>query len=268
MLADRPLAYSNTDHIYSILPSKPGVGATTLALNLSAAVARRGDSRVLLADMDLSCGLIRFLLKLPSGSIMDAFLRSEDMDLVLWRQTVMHRKGVDLLHSGGLDPQARLDPRQVQNLIDFARKDYQFMCFDTSGNLEQYSLQVMYESKEIFVVCTLDEPSLYLAREKINCLASAGLEHRVSLLLNRRPGNLEADVQDAEYIAGVPVRAVFPDCSRQVKTATMNADFLEPDCPFSKDMDAFTRRLMGEPGPRIPLGPLSDEVSQIEEEVA
>jgi pilus assembly protein CpaE len=262
MLRDSPLAYSSTEHIYSILPSKPGVGATTLAMNLSAAVARRRDSRVLLADLDLSCGMIRFLLKLPAGSIMDAFLRSAEMDVELWRQTVFRRDGVEILHSGGLDPHARLDPHQVQCLIDFARKDYNFMCFDMSGNLEQYSMQVMSESKEVFIVCTPEMASLQLAREKVACLATAGLRERASILLTRHDLNGQgqdpaAQAKRASDIAGIPVRAVFGDCTKQVENATMLATWVDRGSRFGKDLDAFTRQLMGDPGPPLAALPQS-----------
>jgi len=257
MLSETPLAYTNTEHIYSFLPSKPGAGSTTLAMNVSAAVARRGDTRVLLADLDLACGMIRFLLKLPPGSIMDAITRSADMDLELWRQTVFQRDGVDVLHSGGLDPQAHLDPRQVQGMIDFARQNYKFMCFDMSGNLEQYSLQVMYESKEVFVICTPDRASLELAREKVDCLASAGLKARASILLNRHGPDLAIQTAQAEEIAGVPVRAAFADSYKQVQRATMSATWLEPDSRFGKEIEMFSRILMGDALPPLPAAPLA-----------
>ena len=255
VLGATPVAYTNTEHIYSFLPAKPGAGATTLAMNVSAAVARRAaeqqwkNARVLLADLDLSCGMLRFLLKLPAGSIMDAILRSADMDMDLWRQTVIHRDGVDVLHSGGLDPQAHLDPYQVQCMIDFARKDYKFMCFDMSGNLEQYSLQVMGESKEIFIVTTPDRISLQLARDKLACLAKAGLLNRVSLILNRCAGNRRAPRETIEALVGAPVRAAFADRYSQVEKAIMAATWVAPKSGFGMECADFARLLLGEPAP-------------------
>jgi len=251
VLEETPLTYTHTEHIYSFLPSKPGVGATTLAMNITAAVARRGDARVLLTDLDLGCGMIRFLLTLPPGSVMDAIQRSAEMDLELWRQTVFHRDGVDILHSGGLDPQAQLDPLQVQCLIDFARKDYQFMCFDMSGNLEQYSLQVMNESKEVFIVCTPDVISLALAREKLDWLTKAGLRDRVSLLLNRDAHNLAIEGGRVESMVGAPVRAVFGNHYKQVEKAIMSATWVEPDSRLGKEFSEFASLLMGAPASAV-----------------
>jgi len=262
MLRETPLTYTHTEHIYSFLPSKPGVGSTTLAMNISAAVARRGDARVLLTDLDLGCGMTRFLLKLPPGSIMDAILRSAEMDLELWRQTVFHRDGVDILHSGGLDPQAQLDPLQVQCLIDFARRDYQFMCFDMSGNLEQYSLQVMNESKEVFIVCTPDVISLALAREKLGWLTKAGLRDRVSLLLNRHGHNLATARERVESAVGAPVRAVFGNYYKQVEKAVMSATWVAPDSNLGKEFAEFANLLTGSPTQE--LGALATALADVD----
>jgi pilus assembly protein CpaE len=258
-LNETPPVYAGTKHIYSFLPAKAGVGATTLAMNISAAVARRREVRVLLVDLDLACGMIRFLLNLPAGSIMDAIQRSPDMDLELWRQTVVPRDGVDVLHSGGLSPQAYLDPAHVQGMIDFARRDYGFMCFDLSGNMEQYSLHVMNESKEVFLVSTPEECTLRLAREKLAWLQSAGLRDRVSVLLNRhdRGGAVPAD-QTAQRIVGIPVRALFGNHYKLVERAVLAGGWVEPHSRLGRQCAEFAARLLtsaavqpSEPNPEV-----------------
>ena len=73
LLGSKPAEHTATDQIFSFVPSKAGVGASTLALNVSAALARRPDTRVLLNDFDLNSGMMRFLLKLQNQySVSDA----------------------------------------------------------------------------------------------------------------------------------------------------------------------------------------------------
>src|SRR5450755_1707774 len=60
----KPPMYTAKGRIYSFLPAKAGSGATTMALNLSGALSRVPNTRVLLADLDLSSGILRFLLKI------------------------------------------------------------------------------------------------------------------------------------------------------------------------------------------------------------
>ncbi len=50
-----------------------------------------------------------------------------------------------------------------------------------SGNLERYSLEIMHESKRIFLVCTPEIPSLHLAREKYLYLKQLDLGDRVGV---------------------------------------------------------------------------------------
>ena len=85
------------------------------------------------------------------------------------------------------------------------------ICADLSGNLERYSIELMHESKRIFLVCTPEIPSLHLAREKYQYLQSLDLGDRVSVLLNRcqkRPVISPAQIED---LLGLPVHMTFPN---------------------------------------------------------
>ncbi|MEO5926496.1 MAG: hypothetical protein ABIR70_21940 [Bryobacteraceae bacterium] len=225
LLRRAPLAYAATEHIYSFLPAKPGVGTSTVAMNLSAAMAREKEIKVLLADLDLTCGMMRFLLKLPQDlSIVDALARAAEMDVSLWPQLVSHRDGFDILHSGGINPHAYLDPPQVQGLIDFARGAYSALCFDMSGNMERHSIQVMQESKRVFLVCNPEAGSLFLGREKVQFLQNIGLGDRTSVILNRADQALAVPAASVAQFLGVPLAATLSDdtfeCNRAVGEAS------------------------------------------------
>lgn len=72
-LERHPVTYAASNQIFSFLPSKAGAGASTICLNTSAALARKPDSKVLLADFDLNSGMLRFMLKLKNkNSVLDA----------------------------------------------------------------------------------------------------------------------------------------------------------------------------------------------------
>src|ERR1700720_2907789 len=92
---------------------------------------------------------------------------------------------LDVLHAGKLNPDFRVEPTQIRHLMEFMRRNYGALCFDLSGNLERYSLEIMHESKRIFLVCTPEIPSLHLAKEKYLSLIQLDLGDRVAVLLNR-----------------------------------------------------------------------------------
>jgi pilus assembly protein CpaE len=113
LLDRRPAAYESTNQIFSFLPAKPGVGASTIAVNVSGALARRGNTRVLLSDFDLSSGMLRFMLKLNNEfAVPNAVERAADIDENLWPQLVTAIHGMDVLHAGRSIPTIALNPRR------------------------------------------------------------------------------------------------------------------------------------------------------------
>lgn len=262
-LRTAPLSYAATEHIYSFLPAKPGVGTSTVAMNVSAALAQEPRTKVLLSDLDLVCGMVRFLLKLPLDlSIVDAMQHAAEMDVSLWPQLVTRREGFDILHSGSINPQGYLAPPQVQGLIDFARCNYNALFFDMSGNMERHSLQVMQESKRVFLVCNPEPCSMFLGREKIAFLKTLGLGDRTSVIVNRADQALAVPVKRVEEFMGVPVAATFSDDTFWVNVATGGATTLVGNgrgktSKLAREFGTFARALLqssrnGEPGPGTP----------------
>jgi pilus assembly protein CpaE len=251
----KPAVYQATNQIFSFLPSKAGVGTSTIAANVSAALARRTNTSVLLADFDLNCGMLRFMLKLTNEfSVADAIERSADVDENLWPQLVTKVAGMDVLHAGRLNPNYRMEPAQVRNLVAFMRRTYQVLCFDLSGNLEKYSLELMQESKRILLVCTGEIPSLHLAREKMVFLKEQGLSARIAILLNRMQKHPLFSKDQVEDLLGVPVVRVFANDYQAVNRAVETGKLLEPDSELGRSFADFAAQLMDQPAVKPEAG--------------
>ena len=247
-LDKRPAVYPSTNQIFTFLPSKAGVGTSTIAANVSAALARRPNTHVLLADFDLSSGMLRFMLKLTNEfSVPDALERAADMDENLWPQLVTTIQGMDVLHAGRLNPSYRMDVSQIGKLMAFMRRTYQALCFDLSGNLEKYSLELMQESKRILLVCTGEIPSLHLAREKMTFLKEQGLSARIAVVLNRMHKHPLFSKDQVEDLLGVPVVRVFANDYQAVNRAVENGKLLEPDSELGQSFADFAAQLMDQP---------------------
>jgi len=208
----KPPAIESTERVLSFLPSKPGVGCSTIALNTSIMLAQLPDTKTLLADFDLNCGMIAFMLQMDAThSVVAAVENAHQMDETLWPKLVASVGDLDVLPAGKLAPGHRIDSLQIGHLIEFARRHYQAICLDLSGILEKYSVELLHESKEIFLVCTPEVPSLHLAREKLHFLRSLELDARVRVLLNRAQRNSLIPVSEVEKVLGVPVYMSFPN---------------------------------------------------------
>jgi pilus assembly protein CpaE len=241
----KPPVLDTTSDIFAFLPSKAGAGTSTIALNMSSAMARRPDTRVLLSDFDLNSGMMRFMLKLSNEySVMDAAEHALRIDENLWPQLVTTFGQLDVLHAGRVNPNLRIEGAQIRGLIEFMRRNYQAMCFDLSGNLERYSIEIMQDCKRIMLVCTPEIPSLHLAREKINFLKTLDLDSRVAVVLNRVQKKAIFTTTQVEEILGMKVIKTFPNDYHGVNRAMTQGTCIEPGSEMGKAFSQFANELL------------------------
>lgn len=245
VLEKKPVSVESTDLLYSFLPSKAGVGTSTLALNTSIALSKIEKTRTFLGDFDLSSGMIRFMLKLENTySVIDAAERSEDIDEQFWPQLVTPVGSLDILHAGRMNPNFRMEPAQMRNLLQFIRRNYRVICADLSGNLERYSTELMHESKRIFLVCTPEIPSLHLAKEKYQYLQSLGLGERVSVLLNRCHKRPVISASQIENLLGLPIQMTFPNDYQGVTRALSDGRPIDLASELGRQCNALAESML------------------------
>jgi len=244
-LEARPPEIEATDQVFSFLPSKAGVGTSTIALNAAIATSRLPNTSVLLSDFDLNSGMLRFMLKLDNSfCVTDAAEHSLDMDESMWPSMVTTLDKLDVLHAGKLNPDFRIEPTQIRHLMEFMRRNYSALCFDLSGNLERYSLEIMHESKRIFLVCTPEIPSLHLAREKYLYLKQLDLGDRVSVLLNRCQKRPLITPQQIEQLLGLPVHMTFPNDYQGVQRSLTFGRWVESNTDLGKQFNLLAQTML------------------------
>jgi Flp pilus assembly CpaE family ATPase len=207
----------------------------------------------LLADFDLNSGILRFLTKATSDhSVTDALQNAASMDEQLWAQIVNRRHGLDVLHSGRINPELRIEKIQIQHLLDYMRRNYGAVCLDLSGNLEKYSVELMHESKRIFVVCTPELTSLHLAREKLTYLHHLDLADRAVILLNRQTRRNAVEPKEIEKLVSIPVKALFPNDYAAVARATSDGEPVSAKTEFARQCLTLAQDLLAkQPEPLV-----------------
>ncbi|MEJ7606081.1 MAG: hypothetical protein WKF37_07390 [Bryobacteraceae bacterium] len=249
-----------TEHVYAFLPSKAGVGASTLAVNVAVAMAAQCGP-ALLADLDLNCGMTRFLLNLNNpNSVVDAVGHALQMDDSRWRQMVTPRGKLDIIHAGPLDPDTRPGTGELQILLDYVRRKYQSVCVDLSSSLERVSLDVMGESKRVFLVCTPESSSLHLAKEKLLYLKRVGLGEKVQILLNRYSQNASMTPEDVEELVGAAVAGTFSSDYPRISQAMNGGVPMSPATETGRQCFALAQSLLagGKPAPKTLKGSSCD----------
>jgi MinD-like ATPase involved in chromosome partitioning or flagellar assembly len=130
-------------------------------------------------------------------------------------------------------------------MLDFARRHYRVVLADLSGNMERYSLEVMRESKQIFLVCSPELSSVHLARKKFHYLRNQGLGDRVCLLLNRAESDSMVAAAEIEEIVELPVFFAFPNDYRGVLNAVFKGEPVDRSSALGQQFDAMAHLLMG-----------------------
>ncbi|MEO8659515.1 MAG: hypothetical protein ABI693_13670 [Bryobacteraceae bacterium] len=245
-LQKKPVAIDRTNLVFSFLPSKAGVGTSTIAANTAGAFAREPGNRTLLADFDLNSGIIRFLLKIDNQRcILDAAGLAAQMDDTVWPQVVTSFQQMDVIHAGSMNPGYRFESSQIRQLLEFARRSYKAVCVDLSGNMEKYSIELMQESKRIFLVTTQEITALHLAREKLAFLRTLDLEDRVTVVLNRYHKRGGLPQQQVEELLGLPVHLSIPNDYQGVLKALTLGKLIEPSSELGRKYTALAQTFTG-----------------------
>ncbi len=178
----------------SILSFVPGHGGSkAVAEDLSRILAEALGIAALLADFD-------------SGEA------PQRLDARTWGALVSEVDGLGVLGA------RQVHPRQVGQLLEYARDYYAVVCADLTHARESHALEVLRVSGGIFLVANSDHSSLQGVREKIAWLRSMDLDDRCGLLLARDPKGVSP--REAEDLTGVPVCSLI-DTGEQLAQLAM-----------------------------------------------
>lgn len=256
ILERKPPSIESTDVVMAFLPAKAGVGCSTVALNTSMMLAQIPDTKTLLADFDLNCGIIAFMLQMDSQySIMSAVENAHQMDENLWEKLVKSFGQLDVLPAGKLVPGSRIEAIQIRYLVEFARRNYKAICLDLSGILEKFSIEILHEAKQIFLVCTPEVPSLHLAREKLRFLRGLELGGRVKILLNRAQRHSLIPIAEVEKLLQLPVYMSFPNDYIRVHKAITAGKNVNPASELGAGFRALAESIRSGNKPPQPVHP-------------
>lgn len=231
-------------HLYAFLPSRPGVGATTLAAHGAAAAARLTNQRTLLLDFDFRLGMTSFLFKLDGNySVLDAIRSQAVLDSGVWDQMVCRRGMLDILGSapvefGGVNPEGG-----AVALVDLARASYRTICVDLPGEMREYEVETLHRAKECFLVTTSDIGALHMAKRKADALQALGIQNKVSVIINRAESRGAMAIRDVEAILQLPVRFSVGSSEREIAEAIQAGKALEGRSPLAKQIENIAHRI-------------------------
>jgi len=234
--------------VVGFLSAKGGCGATTIACHTAAQLGRQ-DKRVLLADLDLDAGMIRFLMKSKSPySVLDALNNLHRLDASYWNALISNGlPGLEIIAAPqALASKQQPNQEQMQNMLTFCRGQYDFTIVDLGRSLNLTAMNSLEEIDETYLVTTLDVPALHQSKQIIQTLSGVGYgRERLRLVLNRMPQRLDVTPDELEKMMSLPVFATLPNDYPSLYESYSEGSLLPPNSRLGKELNRMAMKAGG-----------------------
>jgi pilus assembly protein CpaE len=235
----------------AFLSAKGGCGATTLACHVAVELGRHAAEHVLLADLDLSAGMISFLMRSQSPyTILDAVHNLHRLDLNYWKALCSNGyPGLEIVAAPPLcSTQAMPEPEQLRHVLGFARSNYAWTVVDLGRSLSPVAMVAFAEIDEVYLVSTMDMPALHAATQVARALVGSNYgRNRVRLILNRTPARPDTTPQELEEVLGHPIYAMLPDDYPALCDSYCEGRMLIPGSNLGKNLARLAHKIAGTP---------------------
>jgi len=192
--AGEPQTQPQNCRCWTLMGAVGGAGATTIAIELAATLAKRasGPRQVALIDLNLADGAAAaYLGAKPNMLLAEASSASERLDpAILGAFAAQLDWGFDLF-AGPRDPQAfcRMSSASICRLLEVACQVYGAVIVDLPRLRQPWSLDVLAGSDEVMIVSELTVPALLSARALVGEIEQELKgDKKPRLILNRLAG--------------------------------------------------------------------------------
>jgi pilus assembly protein CpaE len=208
--------------LITLLGSSGGCGASTLAVNIAAALAKAHGSCGLI-DLKAGRGDLAALLDLhPGYNLADICLNLARLDRAMFEKVlVRHASGIHLLAAPQAFGATRVVTTQgVNQAVAMARRLFPHVVVDLEDCFHEEQVAVLRQAHTTFIVCRLDFTSLRNVRRILDYLEDADVPRsQVRLVVNRYGQPNELPVGEAEEALGDKVACFVPDDARTINGA-------------------------------------------------
>ena len=240
-----PSEMARSGTVFCVVPGKPGSGASTLAAQLACEMKRRGTARVLLADLDASCGSIAFQLKLKSDfHVGDAVRDAARLDDDLWERLTVRCEGVDVLVApASAARDFAITPPVAAELLGFLRPRYDSVVLDLPGAAGAVATGCALLAQEVLLVTSNELAVLHATRRTMEYLEQEGVERaRLRLIVSRYTQRIGLKREDVKAALGVEPYAVLGSDPVAVQGAILEGKPLASSTGYSRAVGQIARQ--------------------------
>ena len=246
--------YGTSGRIIVVYSAKGGCGKTTLATNLSAALARSGEPRICLIDLDLQFGDVAVALRLePSKTISHALEMKESIDAQgLGPLIIRYNDSFDTL----LAPTSPSDiefmaPDFIQRVLVTLQGMYDYVIVDASPAFNDILIKALELADLVLLMTTLDMPAIKNLKVALATLDALGFPtSQRRIVVNRADAKVGLSIDDVEEFVGIKVFASIPS-SPEVSASTnqgLPIVLAHPKHPVSKSISEIAELILAHEG--------------------
>jgi pilus assembly protein CpaE len=198
--------------VIAFIGAKGGVGTTTIAVNVAAALAAEKDSNVIVADLHAAAyGDVGLLFGVePRFSVVDALENVRRLDAAFLKGLVVRAKpGLDVLASPETPSVRPPEGRQVRALIDRLATLYRTVVIDVP-RADIGMIEALEPATAITVVVNQELPTVRRAAQIGALLRQRHGKDRLGSVVSRYDSRAEIGQDDIERVVGLPVWGVLP----------------------------------------------------------
>ena len=232
--------------VYSVVPGKPGCGASTLAAHLAIQLHRGGTNPVLLVDGDYLTASIAFMLKLkPQFHLEDVMRDWARMDDDLWARLTVPAFGLDVL-AAPEDPTTRTEvSRQLAGeLCAFWRERYEAIVLDLPDVRAAVDCGFTALSDTILLVTSNELAALQATGRGLRYLDAGSVDRgKLRLILNRYTPVTGLNKEDVKTALALEPFAVLSNDYEVIQAALLEGKPAPPGSRFAASVEALCRKL-------------------------
>ena len=223
--------------------TKGGVGKTVIATNVAVALAQKPSLKVLLLDLDLQFGDgAVFLNVIPQRTIADIGHGGPVKDEEIKGCITRHESGLDFLAGSMRPEQAEMvQIEAVKQIVAYAKKTYDFVIIDTQNQFEDMSLLALDEAHEIWLVVSMDLPTIKNSKLCLELMNHLGFINKVKLILNRAGADVGLVDRDIQETLGMSNSFKIPSDGKAVIGALNSGKPFVTEFPQSKASEGILK---------------------------
>ncbi|WP_372836913.1 AAA family ATPase [Puniceibacterium confluentis] len=221
-----PVLRPGSGRITAVLRARGGSGASTLAVNLAADLARQGSGgpRVALVDLDIQNGSVAILMDLPDSAEVSKLLSIGAMpdDAFLDRAMTRHASGVDVLAAPDVfAPLSAVTPAMMTALVGLLQQRYDQIVFDMPQAMMDWIEPVLDHAATALLVTDTSVPAIKRTRRLIDILGEEHMTLSVQVVVNRekRPLFLSPAQKEAARLLGRDLAHWIPEDAATARKA-------------------------------------------------